>query len=51
MLNAFVWVLVRWRDRASVRRRRERLEEIVARARCEPSRAISPTQRSRFPLV
>jgi len=33
MLNALVWVIARWRDRASVHRRRARLEQIVARAR------------------
>ena len=33
MLNALVWVIARWRDRASVRRRRARLEQIVARTR------------------
>jgi hypothetical protein len=33
MLNALVWVIARWRDRSSVRRRRARLEQIVARAR------------------
>jgi hypothetical protein len=33
MFDAFVWVFALWRDRASARRRRARLEEIVARAR------------------
>jgi hypothetical protein len=33
MLSALVWVIARWRDRASVRRRRARLEQIVARTR------------------